>query len=74
MAQYKAGDHVRIVSEWRSGCYQNYAGLMDHWLGAIMTIKSYNGGSYQTARVICMMMPKKHVCRWTPLPHLTHRD
>lgn len=47
MAQYQVGDRVRIVREWRNGCYQNYEGLMDHWLGAIMTIKSYNEGSYQ---------------------------
>ena len=47
MARYKVGDHVRIVSEWNNECCQNPEGLMDHWLGAIMTIKSWNGLSYQ---------------------------
>ena len=47
MAQYKVGDRVRIVSEWRNGCYQNPEGLMDRWLGKTMTIKSWDGTSYQ---------------------------
>lgn len=47
MARYKVGDRVRIVSEWKGGCYQNPEGLMNRWLGKTMTIKSYNGGSYQ---------------------------
>lgn len=47
MAEYQVGDRVRIVSEWNNECCQNPEGLMDHWLGAIMTIKSYNGRSYQ---------------------------
>ena len=47
MAQYKVGDRVRIVSEWNNKCYQNYAGLMDHWLGKTMTIKSWDGDVYQ---------------------------
>lgn len=47
MAQYKVGDRVRIVSEWNNECHQNPEGLMDGWLGATMTIKSWNGVSYQ---------------------------
>ena len=47
MAQYKIGDRVRIVREWNNECHQNPEGLMDRWLGAIMTIKSWNGVSYQ---------------------------
>ena len=33
------GDRVRIVNNWNSGCCQNGAGKMDHWLGTIMTVK-----------------------------------
>lgn len=47
MAEYQVGDRVRIVSEWNNGCYQNPEGLMDCWLGATMTIKSWDGGFYQ---------------------------
>lgn len=47
MAQYKVGDRVRIVSEWNNECHQNPKGLMDGWLGATMTIKNWNGVSYQ---------------------------
>lgn len=47
MAVYQVGDRVRIVSEWDNECHQNPEGLMDHWLGATMTIKSWNGVSYQ---------------------------
>lgn len=47
MAEYQVGDRVRIVSEWNNECHQNPEGLMDHWLGATMTIKSWNGGAYQ---------------------------
>lgn len=47
MAQYKVGDRVRIVREWNNECHQNPEGLMDGWLGATMTIKSWNGVSYQ---------------------------
>ena len=47
MAQYQVGDRVRIVSEWNNECHQNPEGLMDRWLGATMTIKSWNGVSYQ---------------------------
>lgn len=38
--KYKVGDKVRIVSEWRKGCYQNPTGEMDKWLGKVMTIRS----------------------------------
>lgn len=47
MAEYQVGDRVRIVSEWNNECHQNPEGLMDRWLGAIMTIKSWNGVFYQ---------------------------
>ena len=43
MAEYQVGDRVRIVSEWNNECHQNPEGLMDGWLGATMTIKSWNG-------------------------------
>ena len=38
--KYRVGDKVRIVSEWREGCYQNKKGEMDKWLGKVMTIRS----------------------------------
>lgn len=47
MAEYQVGDRVCIVSEWNNECHQNPEGLMDHWLGKTMTIKSWNGRSYQ---------------------------
>ena len=44
---YNVGDKVRIVSEWNSGCNQNGAGEMDHWLGQVMTIREITTtGSY----------------------------
>lgn len=36
--KYKAGDKVRIVSEWGEGCHENADGQMDKWLGKVMTI------------------------------------
>lgn len=39
MSKYKVGDKVRIVAEWGDGCGQNSFGLMDKWLGKVMTIK-----------------------------------
>lgn len=36
---YKVGDRVRIVSKWGAGCYQNRDGVMDKWLGKVMTVK-----------------------------------
>lgn len=47
MAQYQVGDRVRIVSEWNNECYPNLDGLMNRWLGKTMTIKSWDGTSYQ---------------------------
>ena len=36
--ELKAGDRVRIVSEWKPGCGQNLRGHMDAYLGTIMTV------------------------------------
>lgn len=47
MAKYKVGDRVRIVDEWGEGCNQNLEGLMDGWLGKVMTIRdTYLFGNY----------------------------
>ena len=37
----RPGDKVRIVSEWDwdGKCGQNLSGLMDRWLGQIMTVR-----------------------------------
>jgi len=34
------GDVVKIVDEWCDGCKENPAGLMDRWLGKVMTVRS----------------------------------
>ena len=44
--KYKVGDKVRIVSRWVPGCHQNSAGLMDHWLGKVMTVRSVEKSSF----------------------------
>jgi len=36
---YKVGDRVLIVPQWPVGAGQNPDGLMDHWLGQVMTIR-----------------------------------
>ena len=36
---YKVGDRVLIVPQWPVGAGQNPDGLMDHWLGRVMTIR-----------------------------------
>lgn len=48
MAKYKVGDRVRIVEEWGEGCVQNSEGLMDKWLGKVMTIRSVESHRYYT--------------------------
>lgn len=42
--QYKAGDRVCICSEWNGEAARlvNPDGKMDHWLGAVMTIREVN--------------------------------
>lgn len=40
MAKYKVGDKVRIVDKWEKHSFHNDEGLMDEWLGKVMTIKS----------------------------------
>lgn len=37
--KYKVGDKVRIVRKWGEGCHQNSKGMMDKWLGKVMTIR-----------------------------------
>ena len=37
--RYEVGDKVKIVDAWVPGCGQNSSGLMDKWLGKIMTIR-----------------------------------
>ena len=37
--QLLPGDLVQIVNEWVPGSGQNNEGLMDKWLGEIMTVK-----------------------------------
>jgi len=50
MSKYKVGDKVRIVSKWNNKSMENLEGLMDKWLGQIMTIdecgKNVRGDSY----------------------------
>lgn len=36
------GDKVRIVSEWNSDCNENSEGLMDKYLGKVMTVQRSN--------------------------------
>lgn len=36
------GDKVKIVDHWSPGCIQNCSGKMDHWLGAVMTVRNLN--------------------------------
>lgn len=38
------GDRVRIVSKWGPNSQHNPYGLMDHWLGQIMTVREVYGG------------------------------
>lgn len=42
--KYKVGDKVRIVSKWAEdgSCVQNDEGLMDQWLGSVMTVTRAN--------------------------------
>ena len=47
MMQYQVGDRVRIVDEWPPrGAFQNREGLMDKYLGTVMTIQRVNKGYY----------------------------
>lgn len=43
------GDRVRIVSEWNSNCCSNRDGLMDKYLGTVMTVH------YADAYSACMI-------------------
>ena len=38
------GVRVRIISEWQDPHTENCEGLMDHWLGQIMTVKDVGNG------------------------------
>ena len=51
MLQYQVGDRVRIVDKWppNGKAFQNRDGLMDKYLGTVMTIKrvsNYSDGYY----------------------------
>ena len=39
MSDLRPGMKVKIVDHWVPGCCQNPDGLMDHWLGQIVTIR-----------------------------------
>ena len=45
--RFHIGDRVRIVSEWPQDGLQNGDGLMDHWLGTEMTIRSVSSNNYK---------------------------
>jgi hypothetical protein len=47
--KYKVGDKVRIVSKWpkNRAAKQNRDGLMDKWLGKVMTIRDVGGDYYR---------------------------
>lgn len=45
--KYKVGDKVRIVKKWTAGCNQNFDGLMDKWLGKVMTIMKIYCNTYK---------------------------
>lgn len=44
--RYEVGDRVKIVKHWDGKTCQNHFGLMDKWLGKIMTISGMALGSY----------------------------
>ena len=41
----KHGDIVKIVDNWGDWCFQNPDGLMDRWLGKIMTVRRHSRSS-----------------------------
>ncbi len=45
--KYEVGDRVIIVNHWVKGCKENDQGMMDHWLGKEMTIRSRNESGYR---------------------------
>ena len=51
---YKPGDRVRIVDKWGPGCYQNFDGGMDKWLGKVMTVR--DASHYDDVSVIWYKM------------------
>lgn len=50
--EYKVGDKVRIVSK-RVGGKWNSNGLMDKWLGKVMTVRAVCDGCYKMEEDIC---------------------
>lgn len=42
MRYLRPGMKVRIVDEWNECCAQNSEGLMDRWLGQVMTVRQVN--------------------------------
>lgn len=40
------GTKVKIVDEWRPSCGQNVEGLMDKYLGQIVTVSKYGETLY----------------------------
>ena len=45
--KYKVGDRVVIVDKWSPFTGENQYGLMDHWLGQVMTIKDVQTRCYK---------------------------
>jgi len=39
MCDLHKGDRVKIVDLWVPGCHQNSDGLMDQYLGSVMTVR-----------------------------------
>lgn len=56
---YKPGDKVRIVHEWKDSSH-NLDGLMDKWLGTVMTVKTCRYGDYYS------MLEDQQDCPWSP--------
>ena len=44
--KYKIGDKVRIVDSWNGSTNENKDGLMDDWLGKVMTIREVKYDRY----------------------------
>lgn len=55
--KYKIGDRVRIVSSKETSVGWNSDGLMDKWLGKVMTIRNIQGDAYK------MIEDKGEFCR-----------
>lgn len=45
--KYEVGDKVKIVDKWTNKCFQNSSGLMDKYLGTVMTIRKITSFCYR---------------------------